>query len=485
MIRTETWALLRSRWMMIVAITLLGSILGSVYVLFSPREYTASTRLLVTTDTSGNGADLVQGGTFSQQQARNYSNVATSEVVLQPVIEALGIEITVNALARQISASIPLNTSIISIEVTDASPTRSAAIANAVATSLANTVTRLVPTEADGGTPVRLQVVQTATPPLRPSSPNAPVAILFGTIAALVAAIALVLVLNRISSRVRSVAEVRQISGTTVLGTVSIEPAAAGRPVLTSQTDRTVRAEEFRQIRTSVHFLQTDSDHKTYVITSSVPREGKSTTSINLALSIAAIGKSVCLVEADLREPSIGGYLDLEGSVGFTTVLAGDVELDDALQPWGPDDLSVLLSGALPPNPSELLSSQKAIDLFARLRERFDVTIIDTPPINPVTDAAIVGHHIGGVIMVVGIGRVKTNELNAAIDALGVSQTPVLGTIVNLAPASRPGAYRDAYGASPAVQVEPASPPSVSTAPKKDRSRSEEEDAASEAANSR
>lgn len=446
MIRTETLALLRSRWLTIVVFVLVAIIVAAAYVAFSPREYSASTRLVVSASTSSNGSDLAQGGTFAQQQARNYANIATSDIVLQPVVNALDLDMTVAALGRKVSATIPLQTSIITIEVTDSSPARAATIANSVTTSLANAVGSLVPADADGRAPVKTEIVHRATVPSRPSSPNATVALGAGALLGLVAGIAYVIIARRVSSRVRTASEVRRLAHAPVIGTVR-EDDPRVRGVITDSTSRSVRAEEFRQIRTNISFLQAGSAHKAFVVTSSVPGEGKSTVSSNLAASLASMGRSVCLVEADLRKPSLAGVLDLEGSVGFTTVLAGEATLDDALQPWGTGGLQVLLSGELPPNPSELLSSEAAMEVIAELHERFEVVIVDSPPILPVTDAAILGNLVGGVILVVGLGKVRERELAGTVEALSVAHTPLLGVVTNFAPATAGDVY--GYGAPP------------------------------------
>ena len=448
MISAETFGLIRTRWLAILALALAGVVIASIYVLLAPREYSADTQLLVSTDTGSNGSDLAQGGTFSQQQARNYSSIANSEIVLTPVIHALDLDTTPDLLARQISASIPLNTSIIAIQVTDSSPSRASAIADAVTTSLVNTIAQIVPADATGHSPVQVKIIQHASPATKPSSPNAPISILAGFVIGLILGLAIVIIHRRVSSRVRTAEEASAITGAPVLGTLRRE--LAGSLITMNDTnDRSIRAEEFRQVRTNVNFLQTDEAHRAYAITSSVAGEGKSTVAANLAASFAEMGKSVVLVDADLRSPSIARYLDLEESIGFTTVLGGDVSLEDALQDWGYSGLKVLACGEMPPNPSELLGSRKTANLINRLRSRFEIVIIDTPPIVPVTDAAIIGNLVGGVFLVVGFGRVRTRELEATVSALRLSHAALRGTIVNFAPAPAPGAYgygRTGYG---------------------------------------
>lgn len=445
----ETWTALRHKWKQIVVFVLLGVIAGSAYVLVTPREYSASTELFVGIDSSASAADLAQGGTYSQQQARNYANVADTQIVLEPVIDALGLDATVASLGRRVSATVPLNTSLITIEVTDQSPQRAAATANAVTTSLANRVQKLVPANTDGTVPVKLETVQSATVPSRPSSPNIPVAIVVGALVGLLIGAAFAILRRRISTTVHTADQVRSVVPASLLGSIGADQKTATEPLVGITDDYSQRAEEYRRLRTNVGFLQAGRDEKVLVVTSSVPGEGKSTVAANLASSVAALGKRVCLVEADLRRPALGRYLDLDNTIGLTTVLTGDVPLEVALQTWGPHGMSVLLSGDLPPNPSELLSTQAAARLFRSLADDFDLVVVDSPPLAPVTDAAILGGAFGGVALVVGSGFVDSRQLRSTSEALDSAHARVLGIIVNFADPSSATRYSKQYGYAP------------------------------------
>jgi capsular exopolysaccharide synthesis family protein len=445
--------LLRLHWLTVLFVTVLGGGLGFGYTLLATAEYTAQTELFVAVSTSENTGELAQGSNYSQQQARNYSAVATREIVLQPVINALDLETTVDALRKRVSTSVPLNTSLISIAVTDTSAERAAATANGIATSLSNSVQKLVPKLPDGTYPLQLKTVQSASVPSFPSSPNKMLAVALGLLAGLVAASGLVAVREFVNAKVRTADQIKQATGSSLLGSIVYDRSASSAPMALRANKLSPRAEEFRQLRTNLRFLQADTDHKVFVLTSSIPGEGKSATAANLAATIAASGASVCLVEADLRRPSLGGILDLEGGVGFTTLLAGEADLDDVLQPWGPDGMRVLLSGEIPPNPSELLGSVRAEEILLAVKDRFDVTIIDCPPLIPVTDATILARLFGGAILIVGAKKVEMRELRKAVERMTVVDAPVLGTVLNLAPASVMGRYRMTYSSHPTQKL--------------------------------
>jgi capsular exopolysaccharide synthesis family protein len=198
-----------------------------------------------------------------------------------------------------------------------------------------------------------------------------------------------------------------------------------------------------------LQFLDADRTDRSFVITSSIESEGKSTTSANLAIALADTGSRVLLVDADLRRPKIANYLGLEGAVGLTDILIGRAELQDVIQPWGRAKLFVLPAGHIPPNPSELLGSARMEHIIAEFNRAFDVVIFDTPPLLPVTDAAILAKKVGGAIIVVAAGLAHKNQLKGAVTALENVGAPISGLVLTMLPTTGPDAYgygRYGYG---------------------------------------
>ncbi|MDR7187030.1 capsular exopolysaccharide synthesis family protein [Microbacterium trichothecenolyticum] len=422
--------LIRHHWAVVVACLMLGALGGWALVVTTPREYTASADVFVTVTGGASTSELAQSSNFSQLQARNFSAIATREVVLEPVIETLDLDTTIAQLRRQVSTSVPLNTSVITISATDESPARAAAIANSVSTFLAEVVPSLTP-RVDGQSPVRLQVIESATAPAAPSSPNVPLLLLTGLLAGLVAATVIVVMRGVVDARVRDKEQVTEITGLPLLGVISFDRRAQRDPIAVVKSGSR-RGEEYRQLRANLRFLQPGQRHKVFSVTSSRPGEGKSATAANIAAALAASGLDVCLVEADLRRPTLSDVLDLPEYAGFTDVLTGDIALDDAIVTWGPDDLKVLLAGSRPPNPSELLESAAASEALQRIRDRFDVTIIDCPPLNPVSDGAVLAQMLGGVIFVIGARVLRVRELRRAVERLTAMGVSVEGAVFNM-----------------------------------------------------
>ena len=167
------------------------------------------------------------------------------------------------------------------------------------------------------------------------------------------------------------------------------------------------------------------------MISSSIPGEGKSTIAINLAVSLADAGARVILVDADLRRPSIAEYLGIEGGVGLTTVLIGRAEVEDVVQPFGKTSLDLLPAGQIPPNPSELLGSVAMADLLERLSDSYDMVLLDSPPLLPVTDAVVLSNLAGGALVVVGVDRIHRPQLQQSLESLETAGAHVFGIVMN------------------------------------------------------
>ena len=236
--------------------------------------------------------------------------------------------------------------------------------------------------------------------------------------------------------------DIGDVTDAPILGNIATDEAANLAPleVLSSATPW---AEAFRVLRTNMQYVEVDEEQKVIVMTSSLPGEGKSTTAINLALTTAMAGQRVVLVEADLRRPLIAQRLQLDGAVGTTNVLIGKVSLADALQEYGTSGLQVLACGPIPPNPSELLQSHAMEALLADLRGKFDVIIVDAPPLLPVTDAALLAAQADGAVIVVRHGRTTRDQLQHSIERLEAVDAKALGVVINQAPSRK---NRTGYG---------------------------------------
>lgn len=437
--------ILRRNWILIVAAALTGLLIGGAASVLTKPTYTAETQLFVAIQSSGSVQELQQGNTFSQARVQSYVKTVASPVVLQPAIDSLGLAVTAEELAEKVKANTDVNTVLINISVADHSPVQAAAIAQAVASSLIRAVDTLEKPKTGGTSPVSLSIIKPAVAPATPSAPSTQVNLVLGLVIGLALGVAVAVLRTTLDNRIRGEADLRRVTDAPLLGGIAFDQDATRKPLLTQAPPQSPRAESFRQLRTNLQFANVSGQAKTVLITSSLPGEGKSTTATNLAIALAQAGQTVCLIDADLRRPMVGEYLGLDRSAGLTTALVGIADVEDLLQPWGDDNLFVLASGQIPPNPSELLGSNEMKELIVRLEHSFDTVVIDAPPLLPVTDAAVLSQHVAGVVVVVGSQKLRYQDLEKSLSALEMVGSNVLGIVLNRVPAKGPDAYSYSY----------------------------------------
>ena len=433
---------LRKSWVLIVVLTLAFVAAASAYSILQTPTYSATAKVFVSTQSSGTTTELVQGNSFTVQRVKTYSDLVNTPIVLLPVIAKLGLGVTSAELATQVTASAPLDTSIIDITVTNADPTVAADTANAISMSLTAVVETIETPEAvDAISPVKLTPAQEATVASVPVSPNVPLNIALGALVGLALGVGIAVLRETLETRIRNERDVIAITEVPILGGIVFDPKAQDRPLIVHVDPRSPRAESFRTLRTNLQFLDVGRTDRAFVVTSSIEAEGKSTTGANLAIALADAGSKVLLVDADLRRPKLADYMGVEGAVGLTDVLIGRAELVDVIQPWGRAELYVLPAGQVPPNPSELLGSARMTRLIAQFNDTFDVVLFDAPPLLPVTDAAVLAKNVGGALIIVAAGRTHKNQLKSAISALDSVGAPISGLVLTMLPTKGPDAY--------------------------------------------
>jgi receptor protein-tyrosine kinase len=255
----------------------------------------------------------------------------------------------------------------------------------------------------------------------------------------------LALLRDQLDNTVKTQDSLEEITGTGAVGYIPFDKNLGAEPAISFESDNSATAEAFRKLRTNLQFLTVDHPPRVLVVTSSSPSEGKSTTSINIALALAEAERTVVLVDGDLRRPRLAKYLDVLGSVGVSTVLSGGAALDEVLQQTKFPRLSVLAAGPTPPNPSELLGSLAAEKMLSELRSRFDYVVIDSAPLLAVTDGAILAAKSDGALVVVKAGKTRQDQLKHAIGMLNDVGATLLGAVLTMMPTRGSGAYSYNY----------------------------------------
>ncbi|MFE4036151.1 CpsD/CapB family tyrosine-protein kinase [Priestia sp. YIM B13489] len=190
-------------------------------------------------------------------------------------------------------------------------------------------------------------------------------------------------------------------------------------------------AEQFRTVRTSIEFSSVDKDLRSVVITSPSPEEGKSTVTANLAVVFAQQGKRVLLVDSDLRKPTVHYTFHIENHVGLTNVLAKQTTLEKAVKTTRQENLWILTSGPIPPNPSELLGSSSMNALLEKAKNEYDLIIFDSSPVLAVTDAQVLSNLTDGVVLVISSGHTQKDSAKKAKELLESAKAKILGVVLN------------------------------------------------------
>ena len=480
----------RRKWW-VITLALLGLGASLAVSLTQPKQYSATAQLLVQSAVQGVSLAGVPAQVTSTDIQTDLQ-LATSAPVLRTVKGKLGSTPAIsatevgqtNVMALTAVSSSPARAALIANTYGQAfvAQTRSVAISNLTAAqgqlaaqiaalgkqikalqgraSAAAQVTALVNQQAVLKEEVaQLQVngavatsgvefVTPAQPPTAPSSPKPVEDALLGLLAGLALGLAAAFLRDSLDDTLASKESAERIGGVPVLGMVPMVSSwkKRDRAMIASRAEPTSpAAEAYRSLRTSLQFARQAHELRTVLVTSPAAAEGKTSTLANLGAVFAEAGERVVVVSCDLRRPRLGQFFGLDEQSGLTTVLLGKQTLEQALQPVrGYECLWVLSAGPVPPNPAELLNSSHARELFETLQENFDLVLVDSPPVLPVTDAMVLSQYASGTLMVVAAGQTRRTQLQRAAERFSQAKTPLVGIVLN--EVNRQAGYGSEYG---------------------------------------
>nr|WP_269813255.1 polysaccharide biosynthesis tyrosine autokinase [Ornithinimicrobium sediminis] len=430
-------AILRRRWRLILATLLVAVSVAAVATITTPRVFEASTRVYLLAE-GGQQANLYQ---MPAGELETIIQVATSPIVMGPVRDQVGVP---DGTPLNATAEVADGTTLLDVRVTSSNPEIAAEVATAIPQQLAAIARDYSPMLANSGQRVEAQTIVAASVPGGPVSPDPVRNLAIGALAGLMLGIGFALLRHNLDTRIRTVKDLELLSDRPVLANVPVRRTDGGHLMFFESEPFSSHAEALRRLRTNLMFVDVTTRKHSFLVTSALPAEGKTTTAVNLALAMADAGTKVLLVDADLRHPSVASAMGLEGSVGLTTVLLGRADIAEMVQQWADSNLWVLPAGEIPPNPSELLGSDAMMELFEELVKDYDFVLVDSPPVLPVADALVLERLTGGALMVVAAGSTRRHHLTEALHAFETADATVAGFALTKTP-DEPGSYYGYY----------------------------------------
>jgi polysaccharide biosynthesis transport protein len=428
----------------LIGCTILGALLMIAKTTREPVLYSATSSGLVRVGNATTAGEEQGNAQLAEDKANLYAFLVSTTPVAEEVVKELNLDVPPEAIAGRFSASVDATVNALTVSAIGSTPEEARDLANTVVDAVVIVAQQVETGEDNPKTPALTRIVplSQASLPGAPFTPNYRNAAMKGAIGGLGLAYAVLIARRLIDRRIRSAKHVEEATGAAVLGIIPKEDSL-GRAHRGVRGDLGRAAESFRQLRTNLRFVDVDNEPRRIVVTSALAGEGKSTVSANVARLVAQAGQPVLLIDADLRRPQIASTFEIDGAVGLTQALAGDVDIREVIVDSGLANLSVLPAGRIPPNPSELLGSLRMKQFIEDLSHDYFV-ILDAPPLLPVTDAGLLSAFCDGALLVQAAGKTQIEQSQHCRRILDQVGSRLLGVVLNKAPIK--GAAAIAYG---------------------------------------
>lgn len=441
---------LAGRWKLIAAIVLLAVLASAAYTYYTyvPRYRTTASLIVMIGGTLRD--DQIHDVRLSRDFVKTIERFAQSRLVLDAVTERLGHSRTYESLKGSVEIEQYGGTEIVEVSVTDVDPARARDTAN----TLADVLVEMLVSYLDVN---NVRLVDAAENPVAPIPPRTRQNVVAAFGLSLMLGVGLVFLLDKLDNTMKTPEKVQELLEIPVLGTVPTfgnggkkgrgEAGDADNGMLiTFDAPRSPVSEMYRAIRNNIEFTSLDKPARNLMVVSPTPGSGKSVTIANLGVMLAQAGHSVLLVDADLRRPNLHRQLHVLNDTGLTNLLVDqDMELLHVVKRTRVENLFVLPSGGLPPNPAELLKSQKMQNVAELLAEKFNYLLYDTPPLGMVIDATSLAGIVDGAVLLLQYGKTSEKEAHFTVEQLRMSKIPILGAVINQVPA-KSQAYYYYYG---------------------------------------
>jgi receptor protein-tyrosine kinase len=419
-------------WLAALGLLLAGNVALGLSLAQTPL-YVSSTQLFVSTTDSTTPSSVYQGSEFSQERTASYVQLLSGTRLAERVVDRLGLDVSPAQVRGAVSAEAVTGTVLINVQVVDTSPVRAQAIAAALGPEFSNVVAELETPDGADVSPVKVTVTEPPFVPTSPASPNTRRDVTYAAIAGLVVGAGVAIGRQALDRSVTDAEEAAGVAGAPVIGRI-LRDDTLHKQHLMARAPGNRAAEDYRQLRNNLEFLNVDRPPRVIMVSSAVSSEGKTTMVANLGIALTDLSRTVAVVEADLRQPKLTSYLGLVEGPGLADVLSGRAQLEDVTQQYHDTELRLIPAGTTPPNPGELLASSQMFALLDKLRGENDFVLVDAPPLLSVADATGLARHTDGVILSVRHGRTRRTQLAQAVAALAAVGATTLGVVLNIVP---------------------------------------------------
>ena len=423
---------------LVIFVVVVGATVG--VTLNTTPSYSAETELMAQYESlsTGPSSGSSSQSAYSQAQAlaaqvATLPNMVMVDSVLQPVIDDLGLHESVSQLREKITAEAVESSTLLDLSVSDSDPQRAAKIVEALADSL-NAQMSGTANGSQATSPMRLTVVKKATVPTTPDSPNVLANIAIGVAAGIVLAVLGAVILEMSKKTIETEDDVRSCIDSPILASIPKSPTLRGNVPAVIAKPAGHAAEEIRRLATNLAFVVLDRSEESnvLVVTSSTPAEGKTTIAANLAAAYAERGESVLLMDADIRHPSVGSFLNLSSSVGLISLLTKQAASETVIQKYWKPNFHVLPVEDRPTNPALLVQSKTMKSFIKQASAHYDHVIIDTAPMSVANDAAAFSKNGATVLLVVSLGVAAKKSLRDVVQEFNVIGSQISGVALNM-----------------------------------------------------